>query len=123
LPLGSKYAYRNSVDHLEAPGVTVLYPYEGNLHEFVAGEYGAAVLDVLLPPYDNEQNRDCIFYNIINLLDNAATKLVNYPGKEPCMIVPTHQPESFHCISGTYRDLGEINDDDDDESSDFHHHQ
>mmetsp|Transcript_34182 Transcript_34182/g.82288 ORF Transcript_34182/g.82288 Transcript_34182/m.82288 type:complete len:512 (-) Transcript_34182:19-1554(-) len=118
VPQGSKYAYRNGVDHLEAPGVTVLYPYEGNLHEFVAGEHGAAVLDILLPPYDNEQNRDCTFYNITDLLDNASSKLINHPGKGQCLIVPTHQPESFHCVSGTYRDLGEIDDDDDDDDDD-----
>jgi PCO_ADO len=116
LPRGSKYAYRNGVDHLEAPAVTVLYPYEGNFHEFVAGEHGAAVLDVLLPPYDNEQNRDCTFFNICaNAAATAASKLAPHPGQEPCLIIPTGQPETFHCISGTYRDLGEDDDDDDEE--------
>ena len=113
LPKGSKAAFKNEVDHLQAPDVTALYPYEGNLHEFVAGPHGAAVLDVLLPPYDNGQNRDCTFYNIQNLdgsngnsdemtLSSSASKT-----KQPCFIIPTGQPENFHCISGQYRDLGE----------------
>jgi hypothetical protein len=112
LPKGSKAAFKNGVDHLQAPSVTMLYPYEGNLHEFVAGPHGAAVLDVLLPPYDNVQNRDCTFYNIQDVSSS------NYNGdikknKEPCFIVPTGQPENFHCISGKYRDLGENAEDDD----------
>jgi hypothetical protein len=27
-------------------------------------------------------------------------------GRVPCWIVPTGQPEDFHCISGRYRNLG-----------------
>ena len=107
LPKGSKFGYKNHVDYLQAPDVTALYPYEGNLHQFVAGPDGAAVLDVLLPPYDNSQNRDCTFYEI----KEVATSLPKTSsGKELCVIVPTGQPEDFHCISGKYRDLGETDD-------------
>jgi hypothetical protein len=106
-PKGTKKAYRNHIDKLQAPEVTVLYPYEGNLHEFVAGPQGAAILDVLLPPYDNKQNRDCTFYEIHDAADNATEESPSFGGgKEACYIVPTGQPESFHCISGQYRDLG-----------------
>ncbi|KAL3930527.1 MAG: hypothetical protein SGARI_004458 [Bacillariaceae sp.] len=113
LPKGSKAAFKNEVDYLQAPDVTVLYPYEGNLHEFVAGPQGAAVLDVLLPPYDNAQNRDCTFYNIQNVdgtngnCNNEDAVSSSSKQKQPCFIVPTGQPENFHCISGQYRDLGE----------------
>ncbi|KAG7354108.1 cysteine oxidase/2-aminoethanethiol dioxygenase domain containing protein [Nitzschia inconspicua] len=117
LPKGSKAAFKNEIDHLQAPDVTVLYPYEGNLHEFVAGPQGAAVLDVLLPPYDNVQNRDCTFYNIQSLWNgksNPEDSPSSFRKKEPCFIVPTGQPENFHCISGYYRDLGEQPNHDDD---------
>jgi len=101
LPEGSKLAYKNHVDHLEAPDVTMLYPFEGNLHEFVAGPNGAAVLDVLLPPYANDEDRDCTFYTIHELTSTWAKT-----EKELCYIVPTGQPENFHCISGQYRNIG-----------------
>jgi len=126
-PQGTKIAFKNTVDLLQAPDVAALYPYEGNLHEFVAGPHGAAVLDVLLPPYDDAQERDCTFYKIhevamkqqssvitkmqtslssnIILESNHYSPSVNI--KEPCLIIPTGQPENFHCISGRYRDLGE----------------
>lgn len=103
LPDGSKQAYKNHVDHLQAPAVTMLFPYEGNLHEFVAGPNGAAVLDVLLPPYDNVQNRDCTFYEIHDMNGQTAGS----SDKEPCFVVPTGQPETFHCVSGRFGDLGE----------------
>ena len=112
LPKGSKAAFKNEVDYLQAPDVTALYPFEGNLHEFVAGPQGAAVLDVLLPPYDNVQNRDCTFYNIQNIdgsngNGDDGTMSSTVSKKQPCFIIPTGQPENFHCISGQYRDLGE----------------
>mmetsp|Transcript_29291 Transcript_29291/g.80475 ORF Transcript_29291/g.80475 Transcript_29291/m.80475 type:complete len:341 (-) Transcript_29291:133-1155(-) len=103
LPFGSLRAHKNHVDYLEAPQCTVLYPFEGNLHEFIAGPDGAAVLDVLFPPYD-EMGRDCTFYNIMDDPDEMRDGTSDH--HEPCWIVPTGQPEDFHCISGIYKTLG-----------------
>jgi PCO_ADO len=64
LPAGSRRAYKNAIKHLHAPDVSLLFPYKGNLHEFYAGPNGAAVLDILLPPYDVDHDRDCTFYDI-----------------------------------------------------------
>ena len=50
----------NELRVLTSPEITVLYPRKGNVHQFTAGEDGAAVLDVLVPPYDDD--RDCTFY-------------------------------------------------------------
>jgi hypothetical protein len=118
LPKGSKVAYKHQTDYLHAPDTTSLYPFEGNLHEFIAGPNGAAVLDILLPPYDVDHHRDCTFYEIhaaaqvppstgvaaAAAATATATAVSPSPG-EPCLIVPTGQPEDFHCISGTYGDL------------------
>lgn len=105
MPAGGKLAFKNKVDHLHAPACSVLYPYEGNLHEFEAGPNGAAMLDVLLPPYDVDHHRDCTFYEIHHASDNEKPEKHHSHG-EPCWIVPTGQPEDFHCISGRYRGLG-----------------
>jgi hypothetical protein len=100
VPSNAKPAFRRDTDHLEAPGVTMLFPYEGNLHEFTAGPNGAAVLDVLLPPYDGV-TRECTFYNV---QDDQ-----NSDNPRSCWIIPTGQPEDYHCISGEYRQLGKDN--------------
>ena len=96
LPHGSRCAILHEIDYLQAPNVTALYPYEGQLHEFHAGPHGAAVLDVLLPPYDEDHDRDCTFYNIKKIEDTS-----NF-----CWIVPTEKPSDFHCVSGRYCELG-----------------
>ena len=45
-----------------APNLTCLYPHDVNCHAFVSGPNGAAVLDVLLPPYDRDDYQECKFY-------------------------------------------------------------
>ena len=45
---------------LRAPSTATLAPREGNVHAFAAGARGAAVLDVIVPPYDDE--RECTYY-------------------------------------------------------------
>ncbi|CAB9523011.1 aminoethanethiol dioxygenase [Seminavis robusta] len=132
VPEGSRRAFKNSIRHLHAPEVCVLFPYKGNLHEFYAGPNGAAVLDILLPPYDVEHERDCTFYDILEdqvaaapspsqpLLVDVDPSAVVSPGARdvrqereeqsedriPCWIVPTDQPHDFHCLSGKYQKLG-----------------
>jgi len=46
---------------ISTPNVTCLYPREGYCHAFVAGPRGA-VLDVLFPPYDNDDDRGSTYY-------------------------------------------------------------
>lgn len=111
--VGSKRAFLNEVDYLQAPVVTCLYPFEGNLHEFVAGPNGAAVLDVMLPPYNGEEGRDCTFYEIQETSEDIRSILTqaavdNHDPRKLCWIIPTGQPEDFHCISGKYKELGTI---------------
>ena len=92
-PKGSHLARKPRIDVLEAPQTNVLFPFEGNLHEFVAGPHGAAVLDVLLPPYDDDH--DCTFYKVEDGEDS-----------ETCWLVPIEQPKDFHCIGGQHGSLG-----------------
>lgn len=104
------------VETFTAPQCTVLYPHQGNLHEFVAGPNGAAVLDVLLPPYSTDHHRDCTFYDVVECDhndDDGTDKDVavkddkrNDYVSHLCWIVPTERPGDFHCLSGQYRSLG-----------------
>ncbi|GMI25466.1 hypothetical protein TrCOL_g3895 [Triparma columacea] len=40
----------------------VLTPRIGNVHSFKSGSEGAAVLDVIAPTYDDEEGRECGYY-------------------------------------------------------------
>ena len=85
-------------DILSAPNVTCLYPHEGNFHSFVAGPEGAAVLDVLLPPYDDGE-RDCTFYE--------SHRFETGPSEHDVFkLVPIPAPDDFHCYSGSYGSFG-----------------
>ena len=110
-PKGSKRAIMCSADRiLKAPSTTMLLPREGNVHQFTAGADGAAVLDVLLPPYDFDNERDCTFYKVeadITSTNSASTyKNKDSHGDDNCWLIPIEQPKDFHCISGTFGSVG-----------------
>ena len=103
-PRGSKRATMNDTDRiLRAPATTMLLPREGNIHQFTAGPDGAAVLDVLLPPYDFENERDCTFYRVEP--DSSMSTHEDGRGSR-YWLIPTEQPKDFHCISGSFGDVG-----------------
>ena len=87
---------------ISAPNVTCLFPREGNCHAFVAGPHGAALLDVLLPPYDTEEVRDCTFYEVANVHHPIQSSVSTASLK----LTPIDQPEDFHCVSGSYGRFG-----------------
>lgn len=106
VPLNGLYTYENDAKMLYAPQVTELYPRRGNLHEFTAGPEGAAILDVLIPPYDFYEDRDCTFYEKVESLDLQQDTRCPKVNKMKCWLVPVEQPEWFRCSSGRYKDLG-----------------
>jgi len=87
---------------ISSKSATSLYPKKGNIHEFTAGPGGAAVLDVLLPPYDIDNDRDCNFYEV-QLPDNKGENDVG----ATYWLVPIAEPKNFHCVGGAYAGLGE----------------
>lgn len=102
LPSDTIRAYENEANILSAPGVTTLYPKESNIHQFTAGKDGAAVLDVLLPPYDSDQGRDCTFYEKVQ--DNFGSG--NHDARNVCLLREIDQPTWFQCLAGKYKHLG-----------------
>ncbi len=113
---------------ITAPNVTCLYPREGNCHAFVAGPCGAAVLDVLFPPYDDDGNDGgCTYYETKVAGDTeeeeeeeedddaAAANDINgsYERQKPLLrrpplilLSPIDQPDDFDCLGGSYGRFG-----------------
>jgi len=119
---GALRAIEHELTTLTAPKISVLYPYRGNAHEFTAGEYGAAVLDVLMPPYKSEDNRDCTFYRKEEVTNGGRwyqrrqqEEEVRERGLPVCSLVPIHMPNDFSCISGSYGmwGSGDVDEEDD----------
>ena len=61
-PKGSPKAIRHPTASLEAPATASLEADEGNIHSFSSGPEGCTILDVLLPPYDDDLGRPCNYY-------------------------------------------------------------
>lgn len=96
------HVYENEVKYLSAPDVTELYPRKGNLHHFKAGPEGAAVLDVLVPPYDTDDDRDCTYYVQAGHLSKWCPK----EKKIDSWLIAAEQPRDFSCMGGIYKNLG-----------------
>ena len=69
------------------------FPDRRNIHSFVAGPEGAAILDVIFPPYNDEDRNITYFYQVIDEHEKILTLTVASP--EP----------DFDCVSLPYRGL------------------
>jgi len=69
-----------------------------NCHQFVAGSDGAAILDIIIPPYDDKFGRFCTYYHLID--DSVGIKEDTAP-REVSLIVADPEPE-FNCITLSY---------------------
>ena len=100
LPAGSRRVWKNPIRHLHAPDVSMLFPYKGNLHEFYAGPHGAAVLDILLPPYDANHDRDCTFYDVREDVGPSLAAAAASPNLMAAMMMDV-DPSSLQSSSST----------------------
>jgi hypothetical protein len=102
LPLNNLNVFENDLKVLKSPQVTELYPRKGNVHEFTAGPDGAALLDVLVPPYDVEDERDCSFYE-----KNNSFPWRKEDGRMSGFLSQMDQPDWFNCLAGQYKYIGQ----------------
>lgn len=92
---------------ITAPKVTCLYPHEGNCHAFKAGSQGFAILDVLFPPYDDEDDRDCTYYRSPDISYDDHDDDRDGKRRRPIVTLkPIDQPNDFSCLEGSYGRFG-----------------
>jgi cysteamine dioxygenase len=92
-----------------APHTTMLFPDSGNIHEFTAdGTHGCAILDILAPPYDMGEDRDCTYYQHFEPPHEWRTQLEAQDGLDQklasslLLLVETETEDDFMVISGHY---------------------
>eukprot|EP00658_Telonema_sp_P-2_P035998 TRINITY_DN26103_c0_g1_i2.p1 TRINITY_DN26103_c0_g1~~TRINITY_DN26103_c0_g1_i2.p1 ORF type:complete len:265 (-),score=66.11 TRINITY_DN26103_c0_g1_i2:110-904(-) len=69
-------AWRHHDERVTAPHVAVAEPVEGNLHELTCtSENGAAMLDILTPPYEDDQ-RPCTYFQVKPTDDDQVVRLL-----------------------------------------------
>ena len=74
-------------------GPAALFPSVNNVHEFRAGADGACVLDVIVPPYDEDAGRACHYFEAAAIGDGVF-RLREVP-----------EPADFECLGAVYTGL------------------
>ena len=86
-------ARRSSSIMTSADGPAALFPSVNNVHEFRAGADGAVVLDVIVPPYDEDAGRACHYFEAVSLR-GGVFELREIP-----------EPADFECLGAVYQGL------------------
>ncbi|XP_029465597.1 2-aminoethanethiol dioxygenase [Rhinatrema bivittatum] len=88
----------------ESSGPCLLSPHRNNLHQINAVDGPAAFLDILAPPYDPDDGRDCHYYKLLQLA--AGSELLagqadpSVPQEVWLLEIP--QPADFWCGGEPY---------------------
>ncbi|KAG7400701.1 hypothetical protein PHYBOEH_004748 [Phytophthora boehmeriae] len=96
----SQYLARLRVDEVVTAPVTVeLLPERHNLHELTGGaDIGCAFFDIITPPYDANEGRDCTYYRVVGTSDKheqqSGDKLLVLESYNPTDFDVT--PEHYH---------------------------
>ncbi|TYZ58476.1 hypothetical protein PybrP1_007994 [[Pythium] brassicae (nom. inval.)] len=85
-------------EEIHAPHTAELLPDHGNLHEFVAGDaLGCAIFDILTPPYEPDDGRDCTYYRVVGDWPSGAATAA------PSLVaLEMFDPEHFAVVSEPY---------------------
>eukprot|EP00731_Ephydatia_muelleri_P022452 Em0015g35a len=75
-----------------------LYPSQANIHEIHTGDEPVAFLDILSPPYNPSQGRDCTYYAI----KSADKTAKDEESSRSVWLQPIQIPSWFACVPQPY---------------------
>lgn len=90
---------RSSGEFTQQSAPCVLSPRMANLHQIDALEGPAAFLDILAPPYNTDDGRDCHYYRVLH---TASKKGDDKHSEETVWLLEVPQPEEFWCGGEPY---------------------
>ncbi|XP_007255178.3 2-aminoethanethiol (cysteamine) dioxygenase a [Astyanax mexicanus] len=90
---------RSTSEFTEHSSPCLLTPLRDNLHQIEAIEGPAAFLDILAPPYDPDEGRDCHYYRVIHTERNSKEEEVE---EEMLLLLEIPQPDDFWCGGEPY---------------------
>lgn len=92
-------ALRSSGEFTQQSAPCVLSPRMDNLHQIDALDGPAAFLDILAPPYDPDDGRDCHYYRVLR---TASKNGDDEKDEETAWLLEIPQPEEFWCGGEPY---------------------
>ncbi|XP_038587106.1 2-aminoethanethiol (cysteamine) dioxygenase b [Micropterus salmoides] len=90
---------RSTGEYTEESGPCVLTPDRDNLHQIDAVDGPTAFMDILAPPYDPDDGRDCHYYKV---LTEAEVKNTEKKKEEEVWLMEISQPQEFWCGGEPY---------------------
>lgn len=99
-------------EYSDSSGPCLLTPVQDNLHQIDAVGGPAAFLDILAPPYDPDDGRDCHYYKVLQPAgqwdgpDGKSSEQQQVEEKEKdaevMWLLEVPQPEDFWCVGEPY---------------------
>ncbi|XP_049646579.1 2-aminoethanethiol dioxygenase [Suncus etruscus] len=98
---------RSRAEYTAASGPCVLTPQQDNLHQIDAVDGPAAFLDILAPPYDPDEGRDCHYYRVLEAAARPQGAPADPQGSSGSLprdvwLLETPQAEDFWCEGEPY---------------------
>ncbi|AWP17167.1 putative 2-aminoethanethiol dioxygenase [Scophthalmus maximus] len=101
---------RSVAEYSENSGPCLLTPLRDNLHQIDAVEGPAAFLDILAPPYNPDDGRDCHYYKLLQTVAERETDVKSNEEQqgeekekeEESWLLEVPQPEDFWCGGEPY---------------------
>lgn len=100
---------RSVAEYSETSGPCLLTPVQDNLHQIDAVEGPAAFLDILAPPYNPDDGRDCHYYKVLqtavreeNQKGNQEQEGDHKEKQDETWLLEIPQPEDFSCGGEPY---------------------
>ncbi|XP_030610118.1 2-aminoethanethiol (cysteamine) dioxygenase a [Archocentrus centrarchus] len=97
------------VEYSENSGPCLLTPVRNNLHQIYAVDGPAAFLDILAPPYNPDDGRDCHYYKVLQSALETETDVKGHQEQqgekekeEEVWLLEIPQPEDFWCGGESY---------------------
>lgn len=114
-PLQAASAWRSVLQsvavYTENSGPCLLTPVRDNLHQIEAVDGPAAFLDILSPPYNPDDGRDCHYYRVLQTVADGETRGgktseeqqgEDKEKEEEAWLLEIPQPEDFWCDGEPY---------------------
>ncbi|XP_030642257.1 2-aminoethanethiol (cysteamine) dioxygenase b [Chanos chanos] len=93
---------RSVGEYTEESSPCVLTPQRDNIHQIDAVDGPTAFLDILAPPYDPDDGRDCHYYKVVQSDLEAADKKTEAQGPTEVWLMEIPQPTDFWCGGEAY---------------------
>lgn len=92
----SRSVLRSSAIYTEHSPPGLLSPDRDNLHRIDAVDGPTAFLDILAPPYDPDDGRDCHYYRVVSGTEGSG------PEPREVWLLEVAQPSDFRCGGEPY---------------------